>query len=179
MARGKATKPAAPLAEGEEVGFLLALRKTPDDRTVHAAYADWLEEHERPYEAAVHRDRAGVSEVWYKIRRKTDGLFAHPDGSGPSNWSTTGTRWRSLKALVPHVANVSRRNLGQYLGVNRTNLEIVIIEVRPVETGTLPVAVTGDGWSRSFAVTEPVTPRLPAEETEAAQPDKPKTQRKK
>ncbi|MBN9120052.1 MAG: TIGR02996 domain-containing protein [Planctomycetes bacterium] len=180
MARRKATKPAAPLAAGEEVGFLLALRENPDDRTVRAAYADWLEEHERPYEAAVQRDRAGVSEVWYKLRRKTDGLFAEPDGPGPKNWTRTGTRWRSLKALVPHVTNVSDRRAGRYLGVKWENLEVVVIEIRPVDIGALPAVVTHHPQFRSlisFTVPEPVAPSLPA--AVAPPPEKRQTRRRR
>jgi uncharacterized protein (TIGR02996 family) len=166
MARRKATKPPAPLAEGEEVGFLLALRKSPDDRTVRAAYADWLEERDRPYEAAVQRDRAGLSEVWYKLRRKTDGLFAEPDSPGPEYWTRTGKRWRSLKALVPHVISMSDRRGSSYFGVKWANLEVVVIEIRPVEIGTLPAVTTHHplySAYNSFTVPEPVAPSLPAE----------------
>lgn len=164
MARRKANKPPAPLAEGEEAGFLIALRKNSDDRTVHSAYADWLEEHDRPYEAAIQRDRAGLSEVWFKLRRKTDGLFADPDGL--EYWTKTGKRWRSLKGLVPHVTNVSNRREGSYLGVKWANLEVVVIEIRPTDVLTLPTVVTHHPKYQSlisFTVPEPVTPGLPPE----------------
>jgi uncharacterized protein (TIGR02996 family) len=115
MARRKAGKPVPP-AGHEEAGFLMALAEDAQDTATRAAYADWLDEHDRAYEAAVQRDKAGMSEVWYKLRRKTDGLFAEPDG--PKHWTTAGRRWRSLKQLVPHIHNLSagaipRRQVGE------------------------------------------------------------------
>ncbi len=107
MARRKAVKPVAPPARPEEAGFLVALEQDTEDTTTRAAYADWLDEHDRAYEAAVQRDKAGLSEVWYKVRRKTDGLFAEPDG--PKAWTKNGKRWRSLKQVVPHIHNVFER----------------------------------------------------------------------
>jgi uncharacterized protein (TIGR02996 family) len=35
----------------EESGFLLAIEKAPTDVAARGAYADWLDEHGRPYEA--------------------------------------------------------------------------------------------------------------------------------
>jgi uncharacterized protein (TIGR02996 family) len=35
----------------EEAGFLITLKQNPDDATARSAYADWLDEHDRPYEA--------------------------------------------------------------------------------------------------------------------------------
>jgi uncharacterized protein (TIGR02996 family) len=182
VARRKATKPPPPLAEGEEVGFLLTLRKNPDDRTVRAAYADWLEEHDRPYEAAVQRDRAGVSEVWYKLRRTTDGRFAEPDAPSSEFWTKTGKRWRSLKSLVPHVISVSARRSELYLGVEWAHLEVVVIEIRPVEIGTLPAVVTHHpqySAYNSFTVPEPVAPSLPTETAPPSQPEKQGQRRRK
>jgi uncharacterized protein (TIGR02996 family) len=161
MARRKASKP-VPAAEPEEAGFLVAIKQSADDTTARAAYADWLEEHDRAYEAAVQRDRAGVSEVWYKVRRKTDGLFAEPDH--PKRWTKGGKRWRSLKQVVPHMHNMLSGR-GSYLGVKWENLEIVVVEIRPQHVATLPVSIRQPypQWPSivTFAIDEPVTPSLP------------------
>ncbi len=50
----KVQKPAAAVA-GDEPGFLGALKATPGDLTAHLAYADWLDEQNRPTCAVVLR----------------------------------------------------------------------------------------------------------------------------
>ena len=168
MARRKAVKPVAPPAGREEAGFLVALEKDAEDTTTRAAYADWLDEHNRACEAAVQRDKAGLSEVWYKVRRKTDGLFAEPEG--PKFWTKTGKRWRSLKQVVPHIHNVSEG--GRYLAVKWENLEVVVTEIRPQDIGTLLVSVRHPypQWPSvvTFAIDEPVTPSIPGAWRETA-----------
>src|SRR5262245_33145268 len=95
---------------GEENGFLLALKKNPKDATARGAYADWLEEHDRLYEAALQRDKAGLSEVWFKFRRKSDGLFSGgtASSSGRISWSAKGKMWRRLADLRSHLSRYVR-----------------------------------------------------------------------
>ncbi len=176
MARRKAVKPVGKPAEPDEAGFLVAIQKQPDDRTARVAYADWLDEHDRPYEAAVQRDKAGVSEVWYMLRRKTDGLFANRHRDGGIVWSATGKRWRSLKELVPHINNMSRR--GGYAGTTKyEDLEVVVIEIRPLDVALLPVSLHYPYPQYPsivrFRVDEPVTPSIPAESGGEAPPSQP------
>ena len=80
--------------DAEEKGFLSALKKDPNDATARGAYADWLDEHGRAHEAMLQRASAGLSEIRYKIRRTSDGLFSegaegHHEGNRP--WTTRGT----------------------------------------------------------------------------------------
>jgi uncharacterized protein (TIGR02996 family) len=170
MARRKAVKPAAPPAGPEEAGFLVALEEDGQDTATRAAYADWLDEQDRAYEAAVQREKAGLSEVWYRVRRKTDGLFAEPDGR--ECWTRTGKRWRSLKQVVPHIHNRSAR--GRYLDVKWEDLEVVVSEVRPEDIGALPVSIRHPypQWPSfiKFAIDEPVTPSIPQELAEKPPP---------
>jgi uncharacterized protein (TIGR02996 family) len=185
MARRKAVKPVAPPADSEEAGFLVALEKDSKDKATRAAYADWLDEHDRAYEAAVQRDKAGLSEVWYKVRRKTDGLFAEPGGREP--WTKVGKRWRSLKQVVPHIHNM--RDGGRYLAVKWEDLEIVVTEIRPQDIGTLPVSVRHPypQWPSlvTFTIDEPVTPSILPELAEKAaeeppsQPESPTRRRRR
>ncbi|MCI0703664.1 MAG: TIGR02996 domain-containing protein, partial [Planctomycetia bacterium] len=86
----------------DERGFQLAIKKNPKDLTAHGAYADWLEEHDRPYEAALQRAKAGLSEVYFKLRRKSDGLFSEGNEQRygkKSHWSAKGKMWRKLADL--------------------------------------------------------------------------------
>src|SRR5947209_20269787 len=92
----------------EESGFLLSIKKNPGDLPARRAYADWLEEYDRPYEAMLQRGQSGLSEVFFKLRRKSDGLFSEgPDRT--RKWSSKGKMWRKLSTLR---ANPSQ-DLGQ------------------------------------------------------------------
>jgi uncharacterized protein (TIGR02996 family) len=186
MMRRRAVKPVAPPAGPEEAGFLVALRDDAADTTTRAAYADWLDEHDRAYEAAVQRDWAGLSEVWYKVRRKTDGLFAEPEG--PKYWTKTGKRWRSLKQVAPHIRSVSAA--GRYLTVRWENLEVVVIEIRPQDVGTLSVSLRHPYPQRpryvTLSIDEPATPSIPEEggekparEPPPSQPERRTTRRRR
>src|SRR3954470_19625319 len=99
----------------DEKGFLHALEQNPDDTTARAAYADWLEKHGRRYEAILQRGRAGVSEVYFKLRRKSDGLFSDCNTHKPDGWSATGKMWRELSGLRAHLAGYERSNRWSYL----------------------------------------------------------------
>jgi uncharacterized protein (TIGR02996 family) len=144
----------------EETGFLRAIKQNPADATARGAYADWLDEHDRPYEALLQRDRAGISEAWFKLRRKSDGLFS--EGLTPSRreirWSTKGKMWRKLSDLRSHLVNL--RNHNHYgSGTDWDDLEVIVIEVRAAVTVTLPVVVTESrrvyGTFRTLSITEP------------------------
>lgn len=133
-------KPATP----EERGFLDAIEQNPDDTTARAVYADWLDEHDRPYEAVLQRERAGVAEVRYKLRRKSDGLFAC--GQLPWNWggegefwSRQGKLWRKLSQLQEHISRARRWSAKTYGRTPWSDVEIAVVEVRPVVVATLPI----------------------------------------
>ena len=145
----------------EEAAFLKAIKKNPDDATTRGAYADWLDEHGRPYEALLQRDAAGISEAWFKLRRKSDGLFS--EGLIPSRpnirWSAKGKMWRKLSDLRSHLVGLRRH--AKYGDVTPwEELEVVVIEIRLAVTATLPVQVThpeaGSWSSRTITVIEPL-----------------------
>lgn len=59
--------------------------KECDDKATRLAFADWLEEQERPFAAAHQRKRAGVSTIWYELvymrkdgKRESLGRWARP-----------------------------------------------------------------------------------------------------
>jgi uncharacterized protein (TIGR02996 family) len=144
--------------DAEEKGFLAAIKKNPKDATARSAFADWLDEHERPYEAALQRAKAGLSEVYYKIRRKKDGLFSTGSkGWATMGWSEGGKMWRRLTDLLAHMRGIggSSRDYG---GTPWRDLEVVFCEVRVTFTATLPLkTVTPRGWGRPrHTVTEPL-----------------------
>jgi uncharacterized protein (TIGR02996 family) len=124
----------------EEKGFLAALKENPSDATARGAYADWLDEHDRSYEALLQRDKAGISEVYFKLRRKSDGLFSEGSGRKAISWSGRGKAWRKLSDLHGHLKSALRAD-GKYAGTPGKDLEVVVIEVRPVVATALPVAM--------------------------------------
>jgi uncharacterized protein (TIGR02996 family) len=145
----------------EENGFLLTLKKNPDDSTAHSAYADWLDEHDRHYEAILQRDKAGVSEVWFKLRRKSDGLFSEGRSTSrhrPVRWSAKGKMWRRLSDLRSHMANM--RDSTSYGNTPWTDLEVVVIEIRTSAAAVLPILVERDPtrrWAQqTFTIVEPL-----------------------
>jgi uncharacterized protein (TIGR02996 family) len=154
----------------EEKGFLLALEQNPDDTTARAAFADWLEEHGRRYEAILQRGEAGISEVFFKLRRKSDGLFSDCNTHRPDGWSTTGKMWHKLSSLRAHMASYEHshrwgdtRGPIPYLGNTAwDDLEVVVVELRLVEGTTLPVrcesAREGNRLKVTITVDEPLGP---------------------
>jgi uncharacterized protein (TIGR02996 family) len=154
------------MANTEECGLLKAIQENPDDTTSRLVYADWLEEQGRAHEALQQRVKAGVSEVRYQLRRKSDGLFS--DGSeGTVNWSTRGRAWSQVSHLKGHLTLHARRPL---YGHNTpwTDLEVVVLEVRPQLVGTLPFSLQEGRFGRKKAVIdEPpgtrAAPPVPAE----------------
>jgi uncharacterized protein (TIGR02996 family) len=140
----------------DEKGFRLALKKNPADTTARCAYADWLEEHQRPYEAAQQRAKAGQSEVYYKIRRKSDGLFSNGNKGGTAmGWSEGGKMWRRLTDLLAHMRGLSDKTYG---GTPWKDLEVVLFEVRVTFTATLPLKREKPrGWAKVRpTVVEPI-----------------------
>jgi uncharacterized protein (TIGR02996 family) len=140
----------------EESGFLKALDEHPDDVPTRLAYADWLEEHDRSYPAMLQRVQAGVSEVRYKVRRKSDGLFAE-SGERHVQWSEKGKEWGKLSSVRSHLAVNSHKTL---YGDNTPwhDIEIVAFEVRIHVVGTVPFVLgeeTGRRRSRKVVITEP------------------------
>ena len=143
----------------EERAFLKSLEDDPADTTTRAAYADWLDEHNRPYEAAVQRGHAGLSEVLFKVRRKSDGLFSEgrPPSSHTIKWSAKGKPWRRAMDVRAHMLNLPDRTT--YGGTPWDDVEVVMQEVRVVFAVTLPVPVataprlSGRG---EITITEPI-----------------------
>jgi uncharacterized protein (TIGR02996 family) len=139
----------------EEMSFLRALEADPTDRTTLLAYADWLEEHDRPYRAMLQRVQAGVSQVRFKVRRKSDGLFAER-GTRHVQWSSGGVEWERLSSVRAHLAAGSHNKL---YGDNTPwdDVEIVAFEVRVQAVGTLPFSIQEGRWrgSKKVSITEP------------------------
>jgi uncharacterized protein (TIGR02996 family) len=153
----------------EESGFLKALKKNPKDAAASSAYADWLDENGRPYEAALQREKAGLSEVFFKIRRKSDRLFSSGTRSGsyrPLTWSAKGKMWRTLSALHAHLRGP--RDTRTYSGIPWEDVEVVFLEVRVTYTTTLGVAQQKHPRARGSGTTptvvEPLRPAPAAEE---------------
>ena len=133
------------MTSAEEKGFLEAIKENPGDVTTLLAYADWLEEHDRPYRAMMHRVQAGVSQVRYKVRRKSDGLFA---GSGEYiEWSAGGKEWERLSSVRGHLAANSYRD--KYGGVPWDGVEIAVFEIRVRDVGALTFSLSGEGGTGS------------------------------
>ncbi len=124
----------------EEAGFLAALERHPGDAAARGAYADWLDEHDRGYEALLQRGKAGISEVYFKLRRKSDGLFSDGPGRKAIQWSAKGRVWRRLSDLHGHLKSALRFE-GKYAETPGKDLEVVAIEVRPAVAAILPVAL--------------------------------------
>ncbi len=124
------------MANEEEWGFLQPLENNAADPTTRLAYADWLEEHDRPYRAMVQRVQAGVSEARFKVRRASDGLFSE-GGERHVQWSARGVEWERLSSVRAHLAAGSHNKL---YGHNTpwADVEIVVFEVRVRPVGTLP-----------------------------------------
>ena len=124
----------------DEKGFLATLKKNPQDVTARAAYADWLDEHERPYEAALQRSKAGLSEVFFQIRRKSDGLFStgnRANAYSPMKWAAKGKMWRKLTDLHSHIRGMM--DTTSYGGTPWEGIEVVVTEVRVTYSTALPV----------------------------------------
>ena len=148
----------------EERGFLAAIKKNSDDATARSAYADWLDEHERPYEAAQQRSKAGLSEVFFKIRRKSDGLFSTAQRAhayAPMKWTTAGKMWRKVSDLHSHMRN--RSDTKTYAGTAWDDLEVVVLEVRVTYSTALPIAVQKTLYRSVPTVVEPLGKNAPGE----------------
>ena len=137
------------MADAEERGFLAALKQDAKDVTTRLAYADWLEEHDRPYEAMQQRVKAGVSEARFKVRRKSDGLFY--DGRG--GWSSKGKEWRQLAHVRAHFTSDAWSP--RYYGVKWQDVEVVVFEVRVRTVAALPVTRKEERHLRQVTVHEP------------------------
>ena len=144
------------MISAEERGFLDALKRTPGDAATLLAYADWLEEHDRPYRAMTQRVRAGVSQARYKLRRRSDGLFAQGP-PGRVKWSTHGKGWDKLTSLRAHLSVASRHKT--YGGTAWEDVEIAVYEVRVQFLQALTFSLEGEihpyGYQRKVNVAEP------------------------
>jgi uncharacterized protein (TIGR02996 family) len=122
------------MPDAEERGFLAALKEDAKDVTTRLAYADWLEEHERPYEAMLQRVKAGVSEARFKIRRKSDGTFFDIKGQ---SWTAKGKDWKQLSHVRGHFTGES--HAPRYYGTEWDDLEVVVYEIRVRPVSVLTV----------------------------------------
>jgi uncharacterized protein (TIGR02996 family) len=135
MAKRKAKQQAAPTSP-DEAGFVTFIEANPEDTTARAAYADWLAEHGRRLEAAQQRDAAGLSEVQYKLRRKSDGLFSECR-EGRFAWTLKGKGWRRLADLRAHIA--AARSGSNYYETPVSDVEVVAVEIRAVMLARMPL----------------------------------------
>jgi len=146
------------MASAEERGFLKAIKENPDDQASRLAYADWLEDHDRPHDALNQRVKAGVSQLGYKIRRKSDGLFSDGNEGGmwEVKWSTQGRQWSNLGHVRGHF---TRHSPNPFYGSNTRwdDLEVVLFEVRIQPISVLPVSreEQARGWSHKVVIYEP------------------------
>src|SRR5262245_10200245 len=143
----------------EEKGFLQSIEEDPEDVATRLAYADWLEEHQRSYEAMLQRVEAGVSEARYKVRRKSDGLFSE-GGASNVQFSSNGAEWKKVSSVRAHLSQNAPQGL---YGGNTPwdDVEIVVYEVRTHLIGTLPYSFKQPEkfWrSRTVLVHEPQPP---------------------
>ena len=111
------------------------------------------------YEALIQRDRAGIAEAWFKLRRKSDGLFSNGLATGRHEiqWSAKGKMWRKLGDLRSHLVGLrGRKKYGS--NTSWDDLEVVVIEVRATVTATLPVNVMKGhaGRHKTITVIEPL-----------------------
>jgi uncharacterized protein (TIGR02996 family) len=153
------------MASTQELGFLKTIKENPEDKTTRLVYADWLEEQGRPHEALQQRVKAGVSEMRYKLRRKSDGLFSEAGGWAVS-WSAQGRAWPQLNHVKGHLTLHART--GSYGGTPWSDLEIVVFEVRTQLVAVLPFSLQEGRFGRKKAVIdEPLgtraAPPVPAE----------------
>jgi uncharacterized protein (TIGR02996 family) len=141
--------------DAQEQGFLQALQEKPDDAASRLAYADWLEEHGRPLNALEQRAKAGVSEAQYKVRRKSDGLFSE-GGERRVVWSAKGKAWLHLVAVRAHLT-AHRYKTAYADSVPWSDVEVVVIELRPQQVATFPVLVENSGarWRQRIHIGEP------------------------
>jgi uncharacterized protein (TIGR02996 family) len=138
------------MASDQERAFQKALKADPKDLATRLAYADWLEEQGRKLDALKQRVKAGVSEVQYRLRRKSDGLFSEGKGE---RWSAQGKGWRRLADIKAHLAGSAWS--GAYGGSTAwSDLEIVVFEVRPQAVATLGFSVRATGPYRHHVVME-------------------------
>lgn len=120
------------MADVDERGLLKAIKENPGDVASRLAYADWLEEHGRRHDAIHQRAAANVSWVVYKIRRKSDGLYADRTG-----WNEKGKAYSKLGLVKQQLSSFSYD--GKYAGEKWSNLEIAVFEMplRPAVVMTL------------------------------------------
>lgn len=149
----------------EEKGFLSAIKANPKDATARGAFADWLDEHGRAHEAMLQRAAAGLSEVRYKIRRKSDGLFSEgAEGryEGNEPWTTRGKMWPTIVHLRGHLNSQvqdhahqrrwNRRLPAEFRYQNDTplaDLEVVVVELRFVVGARMAVSIAGGSKGKS------------------------------
>ncbi len=133
------------MATADERGFLKAIKEKPDDVATRLAYADWLEEQARPLDAVRQRAEAGVSEVQYRLRRKSDGLFSDGGENAPVRWVAQGKAWRKREYLLSHLRGHLKMYRSHYgHGTPWDDLEICVFEVRPQLVVTLSFSVKGE-----------------------------------
>jgi uncharacterized protein (TIGR02996 family) len=144
----------ADVTNAEEQGFLDALNESPRDRASRLAFADWLEGHDRPYEAMLQRIQAGVSEGRFKVRRRSDGLFSE-GGEKDVEWSQKGKEWKQLAHLRAHLTALTHKPL---YGGNTPweDVEIAVFEVRVQPVCALAFSRQPGPWRRAVVVHEPL-----------------------
>jgi uncharacterized protein (TIGR02996 family) len=121
----------------DDRAFLQALEANEEDVTSRLAYADWLDEQGRWHEALLQRVEAGVSEVRYQIRRKSDGLFSE-GGGRRVRWSARGKLWPQLASIKGHL--VYHQDRPTYANTPWDDVEIVVFEIRLQPLGSLPLS---------------------------------------
>lgn len=182
MARARKWKPSK-----EEVALVAAAAADPVARR---AYADWLDERDRPVEAAEQRAYAGASRVTYRlVHRPTGTLFgkecqsvmslkqSHDTSSdGDVLWRMWTVDRRVPAELEPYVAAGSDRNWYVTLRFPAAEVGVAVCEWVPHAAGVVPVVGLVDGRYRvgrksagvyqdaAFPAPDPTVPLPPADD---------------
>lgn len=93
------------LRENDETAFIQAIKASPTDRTVWLVYADWLDEHDRPEEAA--KIRLAKSSPPPKSRQV--------NSMGEREYQSFGTWRKAIMAEFPGVTFDGNKDIAQAL----------------------------------------------------------------
>ena len=144
------------MSSAEERGLLWSIEQYPQDPRPRLIYADWLDDHGRPYRAMMQRVEASVSQVRYKIRRKSDGKFSE-GGEHDVQWTSRGKEWTEFSKVRAYLALVSRQR--RYGGnTDWSDVEVAVFEIRVQFVEAIPFTIDREAWrsrGRRLTMAEP------------------------
>ena len=89
----------------EEMAFIQAIKQTPEDRTTWLVYADWLDDHGRPEEAAVIR----------KAKATAPPKSRQVNSMGEREYQSFGTWRKAIMTEFPGVTFEGNKDIAQAL----------------------------------------------------------------